>query len=214
MEPKFWHDKWEKQETGFHLGQAHPQLCKNINKAFIEVDTVFVPLCGKTQDMSFLVEQGKKVIGNELSEIAVKAFFESRDIQIKISQEGDFKKYSANDIDILAGDFFNLDETSVAACKGIYDRAALIALPPRMRERYVEKLRSLTPSAKLLLITLEYLQSEMQGPPFSVPQKEVEQLFDFAQISMLYSQDILEKEPKFKARGLSKFVESTYLIQW
>lgn len=214
MEPKFWHDKWERQETGFHLGQPHPQLCKNLDKAFSNVDTVFVPLCGKTQDMSFLIEQGKKVIGNELSEIAVNAFFESRDIPVEISEEGEFKKYSARNIDILAGDFFDLDESKVATCNGVYDRAALVALPPAMRERYAEKLRSLTPSAKLLLVTLEYPQSEMQGPPFSVPQTEVEQLFGFAKIAKLYSQDILEKEPKFKERGLSKFVESTYLIQW
>jgi len=214
MEPKFWLDKWSKQETGFHLEKPHPQLCKNLNNAFSGVENIFVPLCGKTQDMSYLAEQGKKVVGNELSEIAVKAFFDSRSIQADIYEEGTFTRYSSEGIDIWAGDFFELNNQKLANCKGIYDRAALVALPPKMRESYVQKLQGLIPSAKLLLVTLEYPQTEMDGPPFSVPESEIEQLFNFAEINKLYSQDILEKEPKFRARGLSRFVETTYLIQW
>jgi thiopurine S-methyltransferase len=55
----------------------------------------------------------------------------------------------------------------------VYDRAALVALPASMRDRYIAHLTSITAKAPQLLICYEYDQSAMEGPPFSITGEEV-----------------------------------------
>ncbi len=214
MEPDFWIAKWQRQETGFHLPQPHPLLCKFATDIFTPTETIFVPLCGKTHDLSYLSEQGYAVVGNELSELAVKHFFSERKMNPEIVTMGDFGFYRDGNISIYQGDYFKLTAAELSDCKAIYDRAALIALPTEMRKNYVAKMQQLIPSAKLLLVTLEYPQAEMIGPPFSVAESEVEFLFHFAEIEKLSEKNILEKEPKFKSRGLTGLKECAYIIRW
>ena len=228
MEAQFWLDKWHKQETGFHLASVHPLLQKFYAEVFEPQLGVFVPLCGKTSDLAFFAEKGSytdnvKVVGCELAENAVKAFFaeqkqsddrKSDDKQLKVSELESFKSYQLDNIEILVGDYFDLQPKQLEACTRIYDRAALIALPESMRKVYVEHMRNLLPHAKMLLISLEYPQHEMNGPPFSVSQDAVNQLFSFAKIKQVYTNNILSKEPKFESRGLSALYESAYVIEW
>ncbi len=214
MEPDFWLKKWQDQETGFHLGKPHPLLSKFFDSVIGKASTIFVPLCGKSNDLEFIQQKNKLVIANELSEIAINAYFQEKAQHPQIQVDSKFKIFQHESLSIYCGDYFQLKSDWIKPCQGIYDRAALIALPKDMRKAYVEKMRSLCPSAKLLLITLEYPQSEMNGPPFSVSSDEIECLFDFADIEQLYRQDILDKEPKFKQRGLTGFVESAYQITW
>ena len=218
MEPEFWLNKWQKQETGFHLGQPHPLLCKYFDSVLANASSIFVPLCGKTTDLAFIQSKNKLVVANEISELAITAYFEERalipEIKDKLNDKSQFRTFENQSLLVYCGDFFQLQPEWIEQCHGIYDRAALIALPKDMRKAYVEKMRSLCPSAKLLLITLEYPQNEMKGPPFSVSKEEVEALFHFAEIEQLYRQNIIEKEPKFKERGLSAFFETAYQINW
>ncbi|MCW8880294.1 MAG: thiopurine S-methyltransferase [Kangiellaceae bacterium] len=214
MEPRFWIDKWKKQETGFHLASAHPLLRKYFPKVFANQTSVFLPLCGKTQDLIFCSDQGLAVIGNELSEVAIEQFFLANQLAPKTEVSQNFILREANNIAIYQGDFFELEKRTFENTQAIYDRAALVALPVEMRKSYAEKMKQLFPQATMLLITLEYNQREMSGPPFSVTQDEVNSLFDFANIELLYKQNIIDKEPKFKARGLSFFNECAYHIQW
>ena len=214
MEPRFWIDKWKKQETGFHLPSAHPLLQKYFSKVFTNQTSVFLPLCGKTQDLIFCSEQGLTVIGNELSELAIEQFFLANQLTPKTEISQKFVLREAENISIYQGDYFDLEEHIFENNHAIYDRAALVALPVKMRKNYVEKMKQLFPQATMLLITLEYNQQEMTGPPFSVTQEEVNSLFNFAAIDLLYKQNIIDKEPKFEARGLSFFNECAYHIQW
>jgi len=214
MEAQFWLDKWEKQETGFHLSAIHPLLQKFYARVFRQKLGVFVPLCGKTSDLTLFAQKGSYTLGCELSDIAARAFFDSAGLKATERTFENFKSFKANNLEILVGDFFDLQRSQVKNCPTIYDRASLIALPSSMRVAYVAKLKSLFKSARMLLITLQYPQAEMKGPPFSVPQSEVEDLFSFASVTPLYAKNILEKEPKFAARGLSALEECVYMIEW
>lgn len=229
MQKEFWYDKWQADQIGFHLESAHPLLQKFHDQVFASSQSVFVPLCGKSKDLVFLAQQHHQVIGNELSDKAVQAFYLenyqldnaqltalSDKLELKhsnLSTRG-LCHYSLNGVSIFQGDFFQLEKDQLKGVEAIYDRAALIALPTAMRLDYVAHLKTLFNSANLLLITLEYEQAKMDGPPFSVSRNEVDSLFKFAQIKVLYSKDIIEKEPRFKSKGLESFIETAYQIIW
>lgn len=226
MDNQFWHNKWQKQELGFHLDTAHPLLKKYYQSIFPSTqnnpinESVFVPLCGKTLDMRYFLSKGQSVLGCELSEIAAREFFveEENNGQLTISKKNNFSIYSAPinqcESKILVSDYFDLSVEDTRSCNSIYDRAALVALPNDLRAKYVKHLRFLLPCAKMLLITLDYDQQQMSGPPFSVEQNEVEELFSFAKIKRLKRSNIIEDEPHFKSKGLTHFYQTAYQIEW
>ncbi len=229
MQKQFWHDKWQADQIGFHLESAHPLLQKYHAQVFAKQQTVFVPLCGKSKDLTLLEQQGYQVIGNELSEKAVQDFYAENyplapsklasvgsksKPKSEVTNPSELIQYSLDGVSIFQGDFFQLEKEQLVNVHAIYDRAALIALPKAMRIDYVAHLKTLFNSAHLLLITLEYEQSKMDGPPFSLSRSEVDTLFNFAQINLLYSKDIIDKEPRFKSKGLTTFIETAYHISW
>ncbi|MBN4055976.1 thiopurine S-methyltransferase [bacterium AH-315-J23] len=177
--PDFWHDKWKTDKIGFHKDYYHSSLVKYWAGLNLAKNTaVFVPLCGKSSDMIWLAEQGHTVIGNELNAIAARDFFTKNIIKYEITKSGKFRKYQGGAYTILVGDFFDLAKADVPNIKAVYDRAALIALPSDMRQRYVEHIKSIINSGtQLLLITLAYDQASMDGPPFSVTTDEVQSKF-------------------------------------
>ncbi len=216
MDNAFWLDRWQHGETGWHLPHVHPKL-KNFWPIIPVAPsaTVFVPLCGKSQDMLWLAKQQQAVIACELSELAVQQFFAEAELHPVVESVHGFKKYSAQNITIYVGDFFALDASFLTTASAIYDRAALIALPPEMRSRYVAKLRSLMPQADVLLLTLSYDQSLMSGPPFAVTEDEVTSLYaKNCAITRLASHSILDKEPRFVARGLNALHELVFRLSW
>lgn len=215
MESKFWLERWEQRQIGFHQDQVNSHLSKfwpELNLA--RGSEVFVPLCGKTRDMRWLREQGHRVFGVELSDIAVQEFFEENDQVPDRSIVRRFNCYEADDIRLLCGDFFDLTGDDSVQVTGVYDRASLVALPPEMRDHYARHLVSILPPAtQILLVTFDYPQAEMQGPPFAVSSDEVQKLFrDYAEVSLLAQQDVMEQNPHFKARGLSRLQENIYLL--
>ena len=129
MEPDFWHDRWQQEMIGFHQAETNRYLQKYIGElALTSGDTVLVPLCGKSLDMWWLHEQGFKVIGIELSEIAARSFFTEADKQACQIQHGDFISWKCADVEILCGDFFDINVDMVGKVDAVFDRAALIAL--------------------------------------------------------------------------------------
>lgn len=215
MKKEFWLERWERAEIGFHQNEVHPYLLKfwpALKRA--EGGGVFVPLCGKSLDMLWLRQQGQKVLGVELSPIAVRDFFSENGMAQRHSSTGQFDCCEADDIRILCGDFFDLEKTHLAGIGTVYDRASLIALPPEMRERYARHLVSILPPAtQILLITLDYPQEEMQGPPFAVSLPEVEVLYGkYAEIRVLAEDDVLPQNPRFRERGVSRLQERAILL--
>ncbi len=177
--------------------------------------TVLVPLCGKSLDMLWLAEQGHRVLGVELSELAITQFFSENQLTPVMHESAQGRHYVAGHIELVCGDIFGLEDSTLAACAGAYDRAALIALPPAMRARYAGDIYGRLPSAaQSLVITLEYAQEKMEGPPFSVAEDEVLRLFSpHSDTAAIDRRDILEKEPKFIERGLTALDTVVYRLR-
>lgn len=215
MDTQFWHDRWESNQIGFHQDEINSHLQTYWSKLNLPKGAcVFVPLCGKSRDMLWLLEQGYSVLGVEISPIAVADFFRENNLQAEITTEKGFQRWSCDELVILCGDFFSLSSEEVMTCHAIYDRASLIAMPPTMRPAYADKILQLFPAKRsTLLITMEYPQGEMKGPPFSVTADEVKNFYaDNFQISQLFTQDILEESPRFKERGITHLHEIIYLL--
>ncbi|MFT6510183.1 MAG: thiopurine S-methyltransferase [Parvibaculaceae bacterium] len=192
MEATFWHQKWQKNEIGFHQSEADAQLVKYFPQLHLPKDSrVFIPLCGKTLDIAWMVlDQGYRVAGAELSEIAIKQLFDGLNLTPNITELGPLKRYSSDRIDIFVGDIFDLTQEELGPVNAVYDRAALVALPEETRKKYTRHLTAITNKAPQLLLCFEYDQSRMAGPPFSITQKEVE-----AHYGAVYETILLERAP-------------------
>ncbi len=179
MTPEFWLQRWRENRIGFHQSQINSHLEACWPQLTVPPGSlVFVPLCGKSLDMLWFAGQGYRILGVEISPLAIKAFFEENRLMPTISQVGPFQFYPAGEIEIFCGDFFDLQPVHLTGVRAVYDRASLIALPPEMRKRYVRHLREiLPPHTPILLITLDYPQMEREGPPFAVGKNEVRELF-------------------------------------
>ena len=216
MQPEFWHDRWNRNQIGFHLEEVNPYLQRHWPALDLaQGGRVLVPLCGKSLDLSWLASTGYEVMGIELSQTAVECFFTEQQVTPQVRQQGAFTVYEAGPVTIWCGDFFALGAADVADCVGIYDRAAIIALPPEMREAYAQHLSRILPKGcKGLLITLDYEQSEMKGPPFSVPDAEVQRLLGPAwALAIIEQPDILGQSWKFLKGGATRLVERVYRLQ-
>ena len=217
MKKSYWINRWEQTDIGFHQDNANIYLCQYWQALGLAPDDeVFVPLCGKSHDMLWLREHGHSVLGVELSSIAVHAFFhDNHFISHHDTTDKKFERFGTDSINILCGDFFDLNSNDVAGVAAVYDRASLVALPPEMRKRYVHHLMHiLPPGTRILLITFDYPQSEeMQGPPFAVSPSEIEILYrKHAEICQLAQFDVLAQNPRFQDRGLSRIQETIFLL--
>jgi len=216
MDTEFWLERWRQGQTGFHMKKATPLLAKYWPALGVpRGGRVLVPLCGKSLDMIWLAGQGHRVLGVELSSLAVEQFFAENRLAPTVSAAPAGTLYRAGDIEILCGDIFALGQADFAECVGAYDRAALVALPPPMRERYVRHVYGQLPAAcRALLLALEYDQNEMAGPPFAVLEEEVRTLYaSWASVSVIDRRGILDKEPSFVARGLTRLDTVVYELR-
>ena len=215
MEPSFWHERWSKDEIGFHQPAPNEHLRNHAGELGVSPgQTVLVPLCGKSLDMLWLAERGYRVCGIEISRRAVLDFFRENGLQYDVVPSDEGEWYRSGRIEICCTDFLNLESDALPQIDAVYDRAALVALPPEMRPPYVKRLDSLIrPGVKTLVVTLQYRQGEMKGPPFSVTGDEVRQLFGPRyEIRQLHSADCLAREPRFREKGLSRLEEHVFLL--
>lgn len=215
MDREFWINRWNENQIGFHVKGVNPLLTRFWSSVSPPAaGRVLVPLCGKSEDLRWLAEQGHEVSGVELSLVAAKAFAAEQGMTFIESHEPPFTVLRGKKVTYYVGDFFNLTPSIAGTFDLLYDRAALIALPPEMRVAYVEHLGGLIAKAgKGLLITVEYDPSQMHGPPFTVPETEVRRLFTRFRCEKLLEFDCLESEPRFKARGVTWMKEVVYLLE-
>ena len=182
--PVDWLKKWQDGETRFHQSSIHPSL-KSYSH-LIPKGKVFVPLCGKSLDMHYLLERGYEVTGVELSSIACRDFFQENKIPYVIKSRGDFTLYQGEKINLWCGDYFKLPDEAWKNISGVYDRAALVALPEELRLPYTKEMSSrLSPGTPVLLISFEYQEGQIIGPPFSVTHNEINKLFSSSDIKLL-----------------------------
>ncbi len=215
MNPDFWHQRWQDNQIGFHQAAPTPLLLKHWPSLGVPAGAkVFVPLAGKSLDMPWFAAQGHRVLGVELSELAVAQFFAENGLQPGIRDTHYGRHYEAGGIELILGDAFGLDADLLRDCDAVFDRAALIALPPELRRRYANELYAKLPAGcRGLLITLEYPQAERDGPPFSVPGDEVRALYgrDW-DIDLLERRPIPPEHPGFVS-GVSKLDTAAYALR-
>jgi thiopurine S-methyltransferase len=224
MHHSYWHQRWQDQQTGFHLDSVNPYLSKHWPELKMpEHGRVFVPLCGKSHDLLYFHQQGYRVIGNELSTLAVQDFYTEQQLNasktIISSEKADDAQtsmtlWSSPEVDVLCGDFFALGADQLSDISAVYDRAAMVALPPEMRERYVQKMLELLPQKiTMLLLTLDYDETEKAGPPFSVTEEEVNRLYGpHFKISCLEVADVPADERSPRSQNMSFFNERVFML--
>jgi len=215
VDNQHWLDRWKEDRIGFHESTVNRHLKKYLAQfALPATASVFVPLCGKARDIAWLAQQDYQVIGVELSQLAVEAFFAENSLEFERSDTDRFAIYESANIRLLQGDFFDLHSDDLATCELVYDRASLIAMESPDRPRYLEHMLSIVPSlSKMLLITLEYEQEEMRGPPFSVSTDEVYQYYAEAfAIKLLERNNIIDESPRWRKVGLTALVESVFRL--
>lgn len=213
MEAAYWHNRWENDLVGFHLDDVNPYLQKYWPVLDIQPgQQVLVPLSGKSLDMLWLAGLGYEVLGVEISPLAVESFFTDNGLVPEKSRDGEFEVWQSGSIRIYCGDFFALTNEILADVAAIYDRASLVALPREMRQQYADHIQQLLPKGvPSLLVTLAYDQDCMQGPPFSVEEDEVRELYQFRyQHRKLCSCNVIDD--RFRDKGLTKLLESVYLL--
>lgn len=210
MDIDFWKQMWEKNEIGFHESKPNPLLVANFKElTLVEGSHVFLPLCGKTLDIAWLLSKGYRVSGAELSKLAIEQLFIELGVEPNITKCGNSTHYSAKNIDMFVGDIFDLYSDVLGSVDAIYDRAALVALPEEMRKRYTKHILEITGAADQLLITFEYDQSLMDGPPFSLNSDKINKYYKDA-----YNLTLLESIPVSGGlKGICAATESIWLLQ-
>jgi thiopurine S-methyltransferase len=175
---EYWLDRWRRKAIGFHESQANPLLVTHFASLSLPpASRIFVPLCGKTLDIQWLLARGHQIVGAELSEIAVQELFAGLGLIPSLTPVGSITRYGAPGIEVFQGDIFALSRGKLGPVAAIYDKAALIALPESMRARYATHIERLTECARQLIICLDYDQRLLAGPPFSVDGAELERLY-------------------------------------
>ena len=213
MEAEFWLRRWREGSTPWHEGAPNAALRRHLDCLGLKPgDRIFVPLCGKAEDMWWLHERGLEVLGIDLSPIAGREFLNTHRLEFTESRGPRYSVLESPGFRLLAGDFFALEAADLAGVAAVYDRAALVAMPDPMRQRYARCLVALV-EAPILLISMVYPEHEIDGPPFSVPEPEVRALFDDRRyVRHLAEEDIIERS-SLRKRGLTQLREHTYLIE-
>ena len=220
MKPKFWLDLWHRQNIGFHQAATNQLLVEYWPYMHLQQgDQVFVPLCGKSLDMRWLGAQHHNVLGVELAKLAIESYFEDANESATTQVVDRFVSYrhEAGEVEaceILHGDFFDLTGQLLHNVRAVYDRGALVALPPDMRFRYVDHLLRIVPDeTRILLLVVEYDQNLVAGPPHSVLPEEVERLYGSrCDIQLVDSIVTSSLPPKFAEQGVTQAAESAYII--
>ena len=192
MEEQFWQTRWAEGRIGFHEHAPNPFLTDHFDAlALAPGSHIFVPLCGKTFDLDWLLERGHRVTGVEFNREAVDEVFERSSRVPEVEKGEGATRLSHGPLTLWQGDFFSLKPSDIGAVDAVYDRAALVALPKPLRRDYAARLAELTKGAPQLLISFSYDQSQTNGPPFSVPEAEIRGYYgDKYQIEMLDSKMI------------------------
>jgi thiopurine S-methyltransferase len=179
MDVDFWHKLWETNDIGWHNEDVNKLFLKNFPQLELRNNSrIFIPLCGKTVDIKWLLDNGYSVVGIELNENAIKALFTSLNLKPTIKNVGSLTLYSSENIDIFVGDIFTLDKSILGKVDAVYDRGAIVALPTEMRKKYTSLLVKIADNAPLLIISFEYDQNLMQGPPFSVKESQLKDYYN------------------------------------
>ncbi|MFY8274730.1 thiopurine S-methyltransferase [Pseudoalteromonas sp. SSDWG2] len=194
MEAKYWLTRWQSGDIGFDQAQPNANLVAHFARLGVaKQHTVFVPLCGKSIDMIWLLDQGYKVVGVELSEQAINALFSMLGVEPTVRESHSHTCYSYGNLTVFVGDIFMLEQHQIGEIHCVYDRAALVALPYAMRLEYAQKLVNLCPKAEQFVVTVEYPQPEPDSTPQSISHEHMHELYgDYYHLQLLSNKLVTE----------------------
>jgi thiopurine S-methyltransferase len=196
---ELWQQCWRDRETdGFHQKLVNPLLVRFWPSIGLAPGSrVFVPLCGKSLDMVWLLAQGYEVIGVELSPLAVRAFFKENRLQPERTRLGNLMRWRQGKLSIYCGDYFSLTQEHLGQIDAVYDRAALTALPEDIRVPYVAHLRSLLPdSCEAMLLTVEDAEEGETLADSLTAADEITALYASAfRVELAHVESMLEVDP-------------------
>jgi thiopurine S-methyltransferase len=215
MDPAFWFENWEKGQTGFHLKDVNPVLLRHWKDLGLDhAPCVLVPLCGKSVDLPYLRSLGHSVIGIELSPIAIEEFWAELGAspQKKVHQSLTF--WESDKIQIIEGDFFSVSPENIGRPTVVYDRAALVAMPPELQSQYAAHLATLSQDAPIFLVTFDYRTEDMSGPPFPITRTRLGELFgEGYEIALIDTRDVMTENAGLASRGLKSLLESVWILK-
>ncbi|AWP21410.1 putative thiopurine S-methyltransferase [Scophthalmus maximus] len=214
-----WEERWHDDRIGFHQPDVHKLLENNIEKVLAGRAEVsfFFPLCGKAVDMKWLADMGHSVVGVEISEKAIKQFFEESNLTyseepVAAIPGAKVYKSSEKNITLYQCDLYNFSSSIHGQFGAIWDRGSLVAINPQDREKYASLIISLmAKDCRYLLDTLLYNAELHKGPPFLVPDEQVHSLFGSScNIELLQSVDALTD--RYRGWGLDSLTENVHLV--
>ena len=158
--------------------------------------SVLVSLCGESQDLEWLSYKGYSVVGVEISEKAVKQFFEkgmNGAIPFEVTTEGELKIYSATDgrkLKVYVSNFFSegIDPKKLGTFDCIWDAHGIVSIPVPDIEPFAKKLLSfLKPGGKILFSTTDYNITQLKKGPGPVPVSfiRLQELFPKCEVKLL-----------------------------
>jgi methyl halide transferase len=161
IDEKFWDERWKTQDIGWDIGYPSPVLIDFIDKIEDKNTSILIPGCGSAYEAEYLIEKGFTNVS--LIEI-------SETIYQSLKQ-----KFEGKNINIIHGDFFELNEKYDI----ILEQTFFCALAPYLRPRYVWKMHQLlNPNGKIqgLLFNKQF----DNPPPFGGTEIEYRTLFSQA----------------------------------
>lgn len=216
MELSYWESRWKKGNTGFHSDEIYRGLLQYFpEKTLLRRETAFVPLCGKSEDLLWLAGKFNKVVGVDVSMIAIEEFIENHKLEVTKRSFSSFTIFDAENIELWCGDFLKMPVHKIRPVDFIYDKAAIVALPEQMRPAYAAKLKEFCNDDTIVMLQhFVYEQSEMSGPPFSVSEKEIKKLFGekFTMHTCEKKHLPIENYQKFYKRGLKSHLIDYLLL--
>lgn len=107
MEEQFWQDRWQTRKIAFHEARPNQFLVNHFDVLCLGREAhVFVPLCGKTNDLDWLLDRGHRVTGVEFNRRAIEDVFQRLSLTPSIEQVSGLTRYSVGKLTLWNGDFF------------------------------------------------------------------------------------------------------------
>jgi thiopurine S-methyltransferase len=215
MDAEYWKKRWAEGQTSFHKEEPHPALLTHEPRLTGGTPSrVLVPLCGKSVDLRWLAARGHSVVGVDLARVALEAFFHESGVTPTPVDLGGHPALTAGTITLVEADLFELDPGALGPFDAVWDRAAIIALPPDLSRPYAQQVRAMMkPGARALVVALEYEPTAMNGPPFAITREAVQSAWAPARVTLLEDTDALAESPRFRERGLTWMREPVLLVE-
>ncbi len=215
MNNQLWIAKWKRNDIAFHQLSINPLLQRYIaNLNLSSGDQILVPLCGKSIDITWLSKSKFHVIGVELSEIAIQAYFDALKVIPEKHHQRHFTKWSYQNIEIWCGDIFDLKKMDLAKIKLLYDNASLTAFSAEDRIQYVRHFSDNLPHDCQILLITDETPDDQQFNSMKTIDSEVTALYAaHHKIELLHGENCFKKDPEYPEGPNRPMEEKVYLIK-